>query len=177
LTLVAQPQARMKALAGIGSATTPDGTTIHKLTDVLAAIHQAAPFAHVYMAGYPILVGKNFRGSCTVGTVTIMTSAVGVEANATVSKNDAAYLDGLGKQLDGIIKSAVKTSGKWATYVDPTKTFAGHGFCDTQTQWFNPLTTTVDSSGSPIYTNPYSFHPTVTGQQSGFAPAFVTAGL
>ena len=180
-TLTQQTQARMNALAGTAAATTPDGHTIHRLTDVLSAIHQAAPYAHVYMAGYPVLFGKSFRGSCTVGNIVIMGLAGapsgGILAPGTISKNDATYLNGLAKQLNGIIKSAVKSSGKWATYVDPTTRFAGHGFCDSQVSWLNPLNTTVDPSGVPSYVNPFSFHPTVTGQQSGYEPAFVAAGL
>ena len=140
------------------------------------------------MAGYPTLFGTQFKGSCTVGTVDLVGTPIhpgGVIFNTTITKSGTTYLNSLGTQLNGIIKGAVKSSGKWATYVDPTKTFKGHGFCDSQAQWLNPMNATevltinslTSYSWTRTYLDPFSFHPTVTGQLNGYKPAFVTAGL
>lgn len=175
-----QVKSRIKALAGQGTATTRYGRPIHPLAQVLAAIHAAAPNAHVYVAVYPALFGK-FTGDCSVGTVYADNIPVIGRASldAYVTRPNADSINKMGAALDQVIGGVTSRMGSWASVVNPTgrSYFGGHGFCDTGTSWFHPLAANATfPSTSPTYVVPASFHPDSTGQRDGFEAAFLAAG-
>lgn len=169
-SLLAETVRRINALGGGSSDTTPEGIPIRPLSSILAAIHAAAPNAHVYFAGYPTLFGSNFTRDCVVGTIHLTLSTA---TNATIGAVDAHKLNQLGRALDSVIKSATQLAGPWVTYVDPQPTFDHHRFCDTSLSWFNP----VDYFVIGKVLNVGAFHPTALGQNGGYAAAFINAGL
>jgi hypothetical protein len=126
----------------------------------------------VYLAGYPTLFGS-FKGQCRVGTVNF--ASIGVPA--TISSNDAATLNVFGNTLNSVIRAAARAAGSWASWVDATPTFSGHGFCDSKAMWFNPLSADVNVVAGTFNADPSRFHPTATGQILGYKKAFTNSGL
>jgi len=126
---------RLTALAGYGTATSPDGNPVHSYTSVLAAIHRAAPSAHVYLTGYPRIFQDPTSKDCVVGTA-VVNGTYGFYTKVT--PQDAAWLDAMATALDTIMALAAKRAGNWASYVDVTRQFTGHGLCTTSA-WLNPL--------------------------------------
>jgi len=177
--LASQVAGRIDALAGKNTSprtTTSTGQAIHPLSSVLATIHQIAPNAHVYMAGYPLLFG-NFTGNCPVGKVTYHISRLhSITVDAMIRSSDAQALNSLAVRLNSVISAAAREAGSWATFVDPTSTFLGHGFCDTSTLWFHQLSTGLTLTLQPVDLDPGSFHPTPDGQRLGYEAAFIKAG-
>jgi Tol biopolymer transport system component len=175
-TLAKTVRDRISTLAGTASATTPEGKPVHALSEVLAAIHQLAPNARVYLAGYPRFFG-DYSGDCKVGTVFYN----GLSANATVNSRDASTINTYAGALNAAIKAAANRAGPWAVWVDPAVTFAGHGYCDTGVQWFNNLDAGVIrdflNHTSIEFLDRGSFHPNAKGYESGYKPAFISAGL
>ncbi|HSZ05581.1 MAG TPA: SGNH/GDSL hydrolase family protein [Solirubrobacteraceae bacterium] len=182
--------ARIDALAGGGlgfpvpsHTTTPEGHPIHTISSVLAAIHQAAPNAHVYLAGYPTLFPANPKfGNCKVGTLRIYDPPAfppfaGGNKDAIISYPDQRELNLTTYILDRVLHNATKAAGSWATYVDPEPEFTGHHFCDSDELWFNELYAEVDGK-THATRNEFlgSFHPTYGGQV-GYADAFLAAGI
>jgi hypothetical protein len=167
---------RLAALGGIGSATTPAGTPVHSYASVLAAIHQTAPNARVYIAGYPRLFQDPKLKDCVVGTA-VVNGKYGSYIEITAL--DATNLDLAATLLNRSISTAAQRAGSWATYVDVTGPFTGHGLCSTD-PWINPINgnVNVDSSGSYSITVPTEdAHPSVTGQAHGYQAAFTAAGI
>jgi hypothetical protein len=172
---------RIGALSGVyrTSATTPEGYTIHKIADVLADIHQQAPGAHIYIAGYPHLFGSlqstfqyashaPSRYSCTLSFGVVGPLKVRVE----IDYADAQFLNNMADVLDGALRYGVSQAAKAgvpATYVDVRSPFTGHGLCDTGTPWIQTLLLNPDNS--PMSG---SFHPLAVGQQA-YETAFAGA--
>lgn len=171
---------RIKALAGLGSASSPDGTPIASVLSLLVEIHADAPHAKIFVAGYPRLFAT-FSGSCTVGEVSEDVPVIGhVSASAKITAKDAAYVDDVTRAYDALIVNAAadarSQAGADVTYVDPDRYFAGHRLCDIGTRWINPLSGSGSATGSQ-HLDAGSFHPTATGQRSGYERAFIAAGL
>jgi lysophospholipase L1-like esterase len=171
---------RIKALAGLGAASSPDETPIASVLSVLTQIHADAPHAQIFVAGYPRLFAS-FSGSCTVGSVSEDVPVVGhVHASAKISAKDAAYVDEVTRAYDALIADAAADAhtqaGADVTYVDPDPYFAGHRLCDSGTKWINQLSGSGSATGSH-HLDSGSFHPTATGQRSGYERAFIAAGL
>jgi hypothetical protein len=162
---------RLQALAGNGTAKTPKNIEIHSIASVLQSIHQLAPNAKIYVAGYPQLFGTSIRTECGVGTVI----ADGIHVALKLSKPEVAWLNSVGASLNQVIMSAAAANG--ATFVDVNPEFKSHRFCDTSKSWFNPVTGTYGIKSKVLRLSPGSFHPTSTGQQSGYEAAFEAAGL
>jgi lysophospholipase L1-like esterase len=168
---------RVQALAGKGTAYTPSGVKIHSIASVLQSIHQLAPNAKIYLADYPLLFGTNFTTDCGVGTV-IAQNVPGlgsVTVALKLNKAEITWLNSVGTSLDKVIKSAAAANG--ATFVDASPDFNSHRFCDTAASWFNYVSGTYDYNTKQLNVDPGSFHPTPTGQQSGYEVAFSAAGL
>lgn len=167
--LVSTVKARIKALEGIGTATTakPHATTIVPIQDLLKRIHQIAPQATIEVAGYPHPFGSSkatfqrarsapSRYACKVGD------------NGSFDYWDAQWINAEDDSLNASIEAAVnavQSAGVPAIYeANVPGNFAGHGLCDSGVPWINGLTRLgFDSS---------SFHPTATGQEEGYEPAF-----
>jgi hypothetical protein len=194
-SLVDQVYARISALAGSGTATSPEGQPIHPLSQVLADIHAAAPNATVYVGLYPALFApvnnQWFQGDCTVGTLQVShVPLVGgvvktVQMDATISAAHASEIYQVGTDADTTIAAVTRQMGPWARVVDAPSKFAGHALCqhgtslqdNNRSSWFFALSSKVDyndqSHPQPV---PWSFHPNAAGQSSGFKAAFEGAG-
>jgi hypothetical protein len=160
---------RLQALAGKGTATTPKGVKIHSIASILQSIHKLAPNATIYVAGYPLLFGTNIRTDCGVGTVI----ADGIHVALKLSKPEVKWLNSVGTSLDNVIKSAAAANG--ATFVDVNPLFNSHRFCDTSKSWFNPVSGSYGLKSGVLNLSSGSFHPTSTGQKSGYEAAFEAA--
>ncbi|MET0694251.1 MAG: SGNH/GDSL hydrolase family protein [Propionibacteriaceae bacterium] len=167
--------ARIAGLAGLASVPDGQGNLITPISTVLADIHQRAPQAKIYLAGYPDLFGSEASTfsadpSAPSGSSCVLNAAVG----ARIDYADVQWFNANTQKLNAVFQSAVqqaRTSGIRATYVSPS-TFNGHGLCDAKTSWIQPLLLTADGTLSPE-----SLHPTPAGQRRGYARAFHRAGL
>jgi lysophospholipase L1-like esterase len=159
---------------------------IHSISSVLAAIHAAAPNAHIFLSRYPSGFGT--------GTGTFLHNSfdsyshydcdVTPPTGVTVDYNDAQWTNQLLAQYSQVEATAVSqavASGINATLVDPSANFAGHANCDT-------LDTNSDGSPKqPVATYKWingisptgtgSFHPNSSGHALAFEPAFLSAGF
>jgi lysophospholipase L1-like esterase len=79
-----------------------------------------------------------------------------------LSSGDHKAIDAGINDLDGILATAA--AGNGAVFADPRPKFSGHELCD-GSGWLNSLTIPVGSS----------YHPTATGQASGYLPTFSAA--
>jgi lysophospholipase L1-like esterase len=79
-----------------------------------------------------------------------------------LSRADHQALDGAADQLDGALQAAAAAGG--ATFADVRGQFSGHELCD-GSGWLNSVTLPIDGS----------YHPTATGQKSGYLPVFTAA--
>lgn len=79
-----------------------------------------------------------------------------------LSSGDHAAIDAGINDLDGLIANAAAAGG--AVYADPRSAFSGHELCD-GSGWLNSLTIPIGDS----------YHPTATGQKSGYLPTFSAA--
>lgn len=162
---------RLQALAGKASAKTPSGKTIHSIASVLQSIHRLAPNAKIYLAGYPLLFGSNIRTECGVGTII----ADGIHVALKLNKTEVAWLNSVGTSLNQVLSSTAAAND--ATFVNVSPKFNSHRFCDTSTSWFNPVTGSYGIKSGVLKIAVGSFHPTPTGQKSGYEAAYEAAGL
>lgn len=79
-----------------------------------------------------------------------------------LSKADHQTLDNGINDLDGVIQAAASRDGD--TFADVRSQFSGHALCD-GSGWLNSVTIPVGNS----------YHPTTTGQKSGYLPVFSAA--
>jgi len=172
---------RLRALAGQGVGTTPQGIPIHSIRSVIDAVHERAPGARILIAGYPQLVGNlGALNECGVGGVTVSNVPVFSTANADLILTglNALFINQIGAHLNDIIRHAATTAAEGGipvSYVDPTTTFDGHGQCDRFTPWIDGVSGTVDAATVKVRIDRESFHPTATGQKSGYKFAFLAA--
>jgi lysophospholipase L1-like esterase len=116
-----------------------------QLSTVLSDIHAHAPNAKVIVLDYPVFYDTSV--SVCVG----------------LSSADHTAIDAGINDLDGVIKSAA--AGNNATFADVRSQFSGHELCD-GSGWLHSLNI-LDISES--------YHPTATGQSSGYLPVLSTA--
>jgi hypothetical protein len=168
---------RLKALAGKTVSHTPNGVLIHSIASVLKRIHKLAPNARIYLADYPLLFGTSFKTACGVGTVTVQKVPVlgSVKVAIEINKPDTEWLNSVGTSLLNVLKSAAAANG--ATFVNVGPEFHAHGFCDTAQSWIRPFSGTYNYETKQLAYGPGAFHPTLTGQRSGYEAAFKAAGL
>ena len=168
-TLVSQVNSRIAALHGSGTAITPDGTSVIPIQTLLLRIHQLAPQASIAVAGYPALFGSS-SSTYTKSNSAPSKYVCKVSSGGSIDYQDARWLNSEEVSLDNAISSAVATAqarGVPVRYVDAVpKDFATHGLCDSATAWVNGL------SVSGLHAWPGSFHPSATGQSSGYEAAF-----
>lgn len=155
---------RLDALAGKGSAKTPDGDRIVAVLDLIRQAHRRAPQAEIAVVGYPRLFGTEKKYyfdadrapsgyACDVG--------VAVHRKATVDYSDAQWMNGQATALNKVLAAAATSAhseGVNAVFVDPVNAFGEHRFCGAKPNWFVRLST---QGTDP---NPESFHPTADGQ-------------
>jgi hypothetical protein len=175
-TLVHNVDDRIKALAGVGAARSPDKTKIISIAALLEKIHRRAPSAHIYIAPYPHLFGirkiyyKKSRSAPSHYACEVWRKGPAV---ASIDYTDAQWLNKQGAALDAAIKTGVdeaRKQGVSAYFVrQAVPNFDRHGLCDAAKPWVNHL---FINGTSPA---PKSFHPTATGQSSGYEPAFLSA--
>jgi len=117
-----------------------------EMNNVLGAIRTAAPAARVVVLDYPELYDLSRSSSC-IG----------------LSTTDRTALNGAADQLDAAIQAAAQRFGD--TFVDVRPNFAGHEICDSSS-WLHSVS---------IFSLSESYHPTASGQSSGYYPAFSAA--
>ena len=165
--------ARIAALAGVGKDTSPYGSDVHPISQVLAAIHQVAPNAHVDIAGYPRVFQPTVDHDCVVGSL----DAAGRAVPLQIAPDDAKTLDDTADALDDVIRSAAQKDSAWASYVDPVPAFTGHGLC-TDSSWINQISATatvdLDNRTLDLSLDKGSLHPSVRGQ-AGYESAFLAS--
>jgi hypothetical protein len=169
-------RSRLLALSGVGAASI-ENRPIHSIAAVLSSIHQVAPNARVYIAGYPQLFQPtSLRKDCLVGAA-IVNGQYGFDLK--IAASDALWLDAEAAVLDGIIATAARRAGSWVTFVNPLPQFAGHGLCS-KDPWIQTITADIVVDGTltkTVTSTPESAHPTITGQQKGYEAAFIAAGI
>lgn len=139
-----------------------NGRKIHSLESVYREIHAKASNAKIYVAGYP-----NLFGSLPFTYSRFYCNLVGVSAR--ISYVDAQWINQLTARLNRAIEKAVnsaRANGASITYVAPSA-FVGRGLCDNLSvfgPWINGLLLT----GDPLRAKDESFHPTATGDESGY---------
>jgi hypothetical protein len=133
------------------------------LVGVIEAVADQAPHAQILVSGYPQLLGVPST-DCQVNPT----------APLFISADDVTWIREETSALNAAIRTAVqraRAAGVKVRYVDATRTFAGHGFCDRRTPWINGLVLAPGATLAPL---PASFHPTATGQWA-YAAAFLLA--
>jgi hypothetical protein len=169
---------RLLALQNIGvTEYVDDGSStpreIHTIQETLEAIATAAPSAKIYIAGYPRLFGaSNTNYSYKEGAPGSYECSVyeGPAGDRAISFSDAQWMNDKADELNEIIDTAVdflKTEDVDVTYVPPT-TFDGHGLCDSDTPYINPIDIAIPN----LIGAPESMHPTVDGYLYGYGVAF-----
>jgi len=92
---------------------------------------------------------------------TIVLTAAGFEAVATAA-SDIEWLNQETDRVDDLIEQTVtlyRSLGYRIAFADPRSAFTGHGLCDSEASYINPLL-----SGSNGLPQLESFHPNVEGQ-------------
>lgn len=172
-SLVTALSERFDALEGTIVANAPDDRTIVPLLQLYEGINILAPNAEIYVGGYPQLFGSSIADyepdSNAPGS-----AYCPVTLGATVSYDDAQWLNQMADELNGIIADAVEAAqneGIDITFV-PAALFSGYGLCDTYSPWINEVV--MDGNFPVPNLEPESMHPTSAGYQNGYGIAFVT---
>lgn len=130
----------------VNAAKTQTTSTLPGALDrVFSAIRSKAPSARVVVLDYPHLY--------KLGTFCIGLSS---------TKHSA--LNGGADALDSAISAATSRAGSGFTFADVRSTFAGHELCSGD-DWLHAVTIPINES----------YHPTATGQASGYLPALNAA--
>ncbi|MGC8480949.1 MAG: SGNH/GDSL hydrolase family protein, partial [Acidimicrobiales bacterium] len=133
------------------------GTPMTSWLCVLLAIHADAPNAVIDLVGYPPLFGNFTASSCQVGTLDGFYPLY-------IGQGDARWLNSVQAQSvtdEEAAVSVAKSMGVRAYFADVSPQFAGHGFCDSGTTYFHPITVTTSLGGT--LTAPGSMHPNAQG--------------
>ncbi len=132
------------------------------LVELYEGIIDQAPGAEVIVVGYPLLFESDEPEftDCQVGT------AGGID-KLTIAAGDVQWIVGEEEQLDDLIHESVETArsatGGDIKFADTRPIFLGHGICDTEETWINPL---LFEGIVPPHPKQEDFHPTVTGQEA-----------
>jgi len=129
---------------------------------------QVTPGARILVTGYPQFWGNNFHRDprdLSAGPVCGIFSRFGF--NATVSKPDADWMNGVALQLNNIIGNAVRKAAalthKDIEFVGVDTSFQTHRHCDSGSPYFNNLI----PSGTSI--DQRSLHPNQNGQNAYYS--------
>ena len=116
-----------------------------ELDSVLQTIRKDAPAARIVVLDYPELYDLSRSSSC-----------IGLSTADRTALNQGA------DQLDSAIAAAAARNGD--SFLDVRSQFSGHEICDSSS-WLHSITWPVTES----------YHPTATGQESGYLPVFSSA--
>lgn len=164
--------ARIDALAGRGTATTPGGLPITPLHEVIADIRERSPHAQVVLGTYPRLVSSTFAGTeCRVGGLTVR-EAPAQTVPLYVSKADATWFTETVGRLDQVILDAPRSArGRPAQVADVRPYYGDHSLCSGTSSWITPVKGTVSATTGSVSIDSSSMHPTAEGQDA-YARAF-----
>ena len=157
--------ARIALLAGPAG----DGSAAPlSIAGVIAAIHERAPKARIYVSGYPELLGTRVTSpaGCLVGQLG--------QVPLFITAADASWIRAKVADLNAAIRTGVaraQAAGVRARYVEVADDFAGHNVCDTGERWVNGV---VFAPVTPPRFDVSTFHPNASGQVA-YADAFATA--
>ncbi len=116
-----------------------------RLGTTLRAIHARAPSARIVVLDYPEFYDLSKSRTC-----------IGISATKRSAIDQGA------DQLDSVISAAAARNGD--TFADVRRHFSGHEICDSN-GWLRAVTWPVNQS----------YHPTASGQELGYEPAFRAA--
>ncbi|HUK67284.1 MAG TPA: SGNH/GDSL hydrolase family protein [Streptosporangiaceae bacterium] len=116
-----------------------------RLDMTLHAIHSHAPSARIVVLDYPELYDLSKSRTCF-----------------GMSSNKRAAIDHGAARLDSVISAAAARNGD--IFSDVRSHFSGHEICDSN-GWLHSMT----------WPNDASYHPTASGQELGYEPAFSAA--
>ena len=133
------------------------------LEKVYKAVAERASDAQILVLGYPQLFPK--------------TAAEQSCGGLSLFLGEQDMLRDLGTHLNDKIEAAVKnvaSSGVKIRFVPVAERFAGHEVCGSKGRWLNGVSVTANAKRN--FGDDQSFHPTLDGQQDGYAAA-VNAAL
>ncbi|WP_409484614.1 SGNH/GDSL hydrolase family protein [Arsenicicoccus dermatophilus] len=166
--LTAAVTARLDALAGRGTATTPHGLPITPLAKVIRDVRAKAPTAQILLGTYPRLVSRDLTGAeCRVGGLTVVEDPSRT-VPLYVSAVDAAWFDDTVTRLDRVILDAPRQAGVvGARAADVRPAYGAHALCSpTTTSWITPVKGTVSTATGAVTMDASSMHPTALGQDA-----------
>lgn len=144
------------------------------LKTTIAAIHEQAPAATIYVTGYPLLFQAaqtpNDTGSCVVGDLTVTQTGP-----LAITEAQADALDAAAVALNRAVRSAIAGStNSYAKYVDVTGAFMGHGLCGDGTtslvpnpaSYIKPVHAAVIGNALVVDVMSGPLHPNAAGQQA-----------
>ncbi len=139
--------------------------SIHPIEDVLLAITASAPSAKIRIIGYPHLFGgsiTNYDPDALApgGARCVVAWWAGI---VSISYEDAQWINSQSDALNDILSEAASnlaTDGHDIDFVAP-ETFSGHGLCDNEDPYINPLYLYGDVTNPNVTAK--SFHPTNEG--------------
>jgi len=132
------------------------GLLKNHLEAVFSTIHKLAPKAGIIVLGYPRLFPTPPPSNgCDIGL------------GLTLGADDATWMNQTGTFLNQTIGKAVKAvaaKGVHIHFIDPTKGFAGHEICSSDS-WINGLVAWSVSGSGRKFPGAGSFHPKAAGQR------------
>lgn len=145
------------------------------LAPLFDEIRKAAPYAEVYVMGYPGLLPANPSGPCKAqayredgskATTTPWQSTSGfVGIETALDEQDVTWIDTVVQRLN--TKIATEAAAAGFHYVDNTNAFAGHDVCSNSTDasdrpWGHGLVLENSANNPSVF----SFHPNGAGQEA-----------
>jgi len=132
-------------------------------------IRKDAPYAEVYVMGYPRVLPANPSSACKAqayredGSKATFAGVIGIETE--IDEQDAIWLNTVIERLNGKIAIAAAAAG--VHYVENTDAFEGHDICSNNTDasdrpWAHGLVL-QNSADNP---SAFSFHPDAEGQEA-----------
>jgi lysophospholipase L1-like esterase len=116
-------------------------TLPYKLGTLYARMREEAPFAHIFVLGYPRLFGPQECGGA-----------------ARISEGEQRELNETADLLRNAMGWMTAISGRAFYFVDAIPNFRGHAICSGSNEWLNGLSNPTSES----------FHPNRTGQRAYF---------
>lgn len=130
------------------------------------AVTKAESFVDSTLPGLLDNVYSTIRGKAPNADVVVLGYPhfyqIGGSCSVGLSDTSRGYINGGADTLDTVINKAAANAG--FTFADVRPVFTGHEICS-GSPWLNSVTWPVDES----------YHPTATGQASGYYPSFTAA--
>jgi hypothetical protein len=126
------------------------------LQELYEGIALQAPYAHIYVVGYPRLFDKPEGSTCPVGGL------IGSYDKLSVATSDVEWIDEQTDKVDQLIEQSIanlRNKGISITFVDTRAPYVGHALCHAETSYLYGVL------GEGLEPKTESFHPSKEGQQ------------